>query len=165
MMPDSNALRDAFSKLDLVVVYEQFMTETAEFAHYVLPASNQFEFWGLAYNYNVCHCLPYLMLRNSSLPQYHECKSIREVYTELANRCGFGDKFPWKSDEEVVALELESSGIDFQTLLDAPEGIRLPAEGLTTRPALLRYAHQEDRDIQRGIRAGRLGPHAHLPGA
>ncbi len=122
-MPDSNALRDAFSKLDLVVVYEQFMTETAEFAHYVLPASNQFEFWGLAYNYNVCHCLPYLMLRKPLLPQYHECKSIREVYTELANRCGFGDKFPWKSDEEVVALELESSGIDFQTLLDAPEGI------------------------------------------
>lgn len=63
------------------------------------------------------------MLRKPLLPQYHECKSIREVYTELANRCGFGDKFPWKSDEEVVALELESSGIDFQTLLDAPEGI------------------------------------------
>ncbi len=122
-MPDSNALRDAFRKLDLLVVYEQFMTETAEFAHYVLPAANQLEFWGLAYNYNVCHCLPYLMLRKPLLPPYYECKSIREVYTELARRCGFGDKFPWKTDEEVVALEVEPSGVSFQTLLDRPEGV------------------------------------------
>jgi anaerobic selenocysteine-containing dehydrogenase len=43
-MPDSNALREAFGKLDLLVVYEQFMTETAQLAHYVLPAANQFEF-------------------------------------------------------------------------------------------------------------------------
>ncbi len=122
-MPDSNALRDAFRKLDLLVVYEQFMTETAEFAHYVLPASNQLEFWGLAYNYNVCHCLPYLMVRKPLLERYYECKSIREVYTELAQRCGFGDKFPWKSGDELIAHEVGPSGVDFKTLLDKPEGI------------------------------------------
>ncbi len=122
-MPDSNALRDAFDKLDLVVVYEQFMTETAEFAHYVLPAANQFEFWGLAYNYNVCHCLPYLMLRKPMLPQYYECRSIREVYTELARRCGFGDAFPWETDEELIAHEVAPSGVDFETLLKNPEGV------------------------------------------
>ncbi|OPY62107.1 MAG: Acetylene hydratase [Syntrophorhabdaceae bacterium PtaU1.Bin034] len=122
-MPDSNALKEAFRKLDLVVVYEQFMTETAEFAHYVLPAANQFEFWGLAYNYNVCHCLPYLMLRKPMLGQYYECKSIREVYTELAERLGFGDKFPWKSDDELVAHEVAPSGVDFKTLMENPEGV------------------------------------------
>ena len=122
-MPDSHALRDAFRKLDLVVVYEQFMTETAEFAHYVLPAANQFEFWGLAYNYNVCHSLPYLMLRKPMLEPYYECKSIRDVYTELAERCGIGDKFPWKSDDELVAYEVGPSGVDFQTLLEKPEGL------------------------------------------
>ena len=38
-------------------------------------------------------------------------------------RAGFGEKFPWKSDEEVVALELEPSGVDFKTLREHPEGL------------------------------------------
>jgi len=121
-MPDSNALREAFRKLDLLVVYEQFMTDTAQFAHYVLPAANQFEFWGLAYNYNVCHCLPYLMLRQPVIGRYHECKSVREFYTELAGKCGFGDKFPWKSGEELVAHELGPSGLTIEKLKERPEG-------------------------------------------
>ncbi|HEY3278348.1 MAG TPA: molybdopterin-dependent oxidoreductase [Syntrophorhabdaceae bacterium] len=121
-MPDSNALRDAFKKLDLLVVYEQFMTETAQFADYVLPAANQLEFWGLAYNYNVCHSVPYLMLRPPVIGRYHECRSIREFYTDLAGRCGFGEKFPWKSDREVVAFELEPCSLSFEALLEKPEG-------------------------------------------
>ncbi|MGC8494620.1 MAG: molybdopterin-containing oxidoreductase family protein [Syntrophobacteraceae bacterium] len=121
-MPDSNALRDAFRKLDLVVVLDHFMTETAEFANYVLPAANQLEFSGLAYNYNVCHCLPYLMLRSPMLDRYYECKSIREIYTELAYRCGFGEKFPWKSGEELVAHELAASGLTLEMLKEHPEG-------------------------------------------
>ncbi|MGD0229802.1 MAG: molybdopterin-dependent oxidoreductase [Syntrophorhabdales bacterium] len=122
-MPDSNALRDAFRKLDLVVVYDQFMTETAEFADYVLPAVNQLELWGLAYNYNVCHCLPYLMLRQPVVEPYYECRSIRSFYTDLAEACGFGDKFPWKSDDELVAHELEPSGVSFEMLKTRPEGL------------------------------------------
>jgi anaerobic selenocysteine-containing dehydrogenase len=122
-MPDSNALREAFANLDLLVVCEQFMTETAELAHYVLPATNQLEYWGLAYNYNVCHCLPYLMLREPMIPPYYECRSTREFYTDLAAACGFGEKFPWKSDDEVVARELEPSGVDFKTLREHPEGM------------------------------------------
>lgn len=121
-MPDSNALREAFQKLDLLVVYDQFLSETARFAHYVLPAANQFEFAGLAYNYNVCHCLPYLMLRSPFLDRYYECKSMREVYTELAQKCGFGEKFPWKSGEELVSYELGPSGLSLEDLKKAPEG-------------------------------------------
>ena len=121
-MPDSNALREAFKKLDLLVVYEQFMTETAELADYVLPASNQLEFWGLAYNYNVCHGVPYIMLRSPVVGPYYECRSVREFYTDLAEKCGFGDKFPWKSDEEVIAYELEPCAINFDALLKKPEG-------------------------------------------
>jgi anaerobic selenocysteine-containing dehydrogenase len=121
-MPDSNALREAFKKLDLLVVYEQFMTETAELAHYILPASNQLEHWGLAYNYNVCHCLPYLMLREPAIERYYESRSTREFYTDLSNACGFGETFPWKSDDELVAFELEPNRIDFKTLRENPEG-------------------------------------------
>jgi anaerobic selenocysteine-containing dehydrogenase len=121
-MPDTNALTEAFKKLDLLVVYDQFMTETARLAHYVLPAANQFEFWGLAYNYNVCHCIPYLMLRKPVVPRYFECKSIREVYTDLALKCGFGEQFPWKTGEELVAHELGPSSLNMEILTERPGG-------------------------------------------
>jgi formate dehydrogenase (coenzyme F420) alpha subunit len=122
-LPDSTALGDAFRKLDLLVVYDHFMTETARFADYVLPAANQLEFWGLAYNYNVCHCLPYLMVRQPVIGPYYECRSIRSFYTDLAAACGFGEEFPWKSGEELIAHELGPSGISLETLMDNPAGL------------------------------------------
>ncbi len=121
-MPDSNALTEAFDRLGLLVVYEQFMSETAEHAHYVLPAANQLEFWGLAYNYNVCHCLPYLMLRRPVVAPYYESKTILEVYRLLAGALGFGDKFPWKSDKDLVMHELTKCELNFEALDARPEG-------------------------------------------
>jgi formate dehydrogenase (coenzyme F420) alpha subunit len=133
-MPDSNALKEAFAKLDLLVVSDHFITETAELAHYVLPATNQLEYWGLGYNYNVCHSLPYLMLRPPAVEPYYESRSIRAFYTDLAKECGFGEKFPWKSDEELVAFEIEPSGLDFNTLRGKPEGAYYQEKEYSVRP-------------------------------
>jgi anaerobic selenocysteine-containing dehydrogenase len=44
-LADSQRMRQAFDALDLVVVIDVAMTETARHAHYVLPASSQFEKW------------------------------------------------------------------------------------------------------------------------
>ncbi|OPY63842.1 MAG: Acetylene hydratase [Syntrophorhabdaceae bacterium PtaU1.Bin034] len=122
-MADSNAFREAFRKLDLLVVHDLFMTETAKFAHYVLPACSHLEKWGVAYTYNVCHCLPYLMLRKRAIEPYFESWSEWKLYTELAKRLGIGEMFPWTSEEELVAFELEPTGLTFDELLtEKPEG-------------------------------------------
>jgi anaerobic selenocysteine-containing dehydrogenase len=122
-MPDSNAFRTAFRKLDLLVVHDLFMTETAELAHYVLPACSHLEKWGLAYTYNVCHCLPYLMLRKKAIEPYYESYSEWRFFTELSIKIGMGDRFPWKSEEELVAFELAPTGLSFEQLLkEKPEG-------------------------------------------
>jgi anaerobic selenocysteine-containing dehydrogenase len=42
---DTQAYKKAFAKLELLVVVDVAMSETAELAHYVLPASTQFEKW------------------------------------------------------------------------------------------------------------------------
>jgi anaerobic selenocysteine-containing dehydrogenase len=42
---DTQAYRQALSKLDLLVVVDIAMTETAKQAHYILPAASQFEKW------------------------------------------------------------------------------------------------------------------------
>jgi anaerobic selenocysteine-containing dehydrogenase len=122
-MPDSNAFRAAFQKLELLVVHDLFMTETAELAHYVLPACSHLEKWGLAYTYNVCHCLPYLMLRKKAIEPIGESWSEWKFFTELAKKLGLGDQFPWKSEEDLVAFELGPTGLTFKQLLEEkPEG-------------------------------------------
>ncbi len=122
-MADSNAFRKAFDRLELLVVHDLFMTETAEHAHYVLPACSHLEKWGVAYTYNVCHCMPYLMLRKKCIEPYYECWSEWKFFTELAKKLGIGDKFPWKSEEELVRFELEPTGLTFDQLLnEKPEG-------------------------------------------
>ena len=122
-MPDSNAFTEAFKKLELLVVHDMVMTETAQLAHYVLPACSHLEKWGVAYTYNVCHCLPYLMLRKKCIEPLHESRSEWWVYTELAKRLGLEALFPWKSEEDLVRFELEPSGLPFEYLLnEKPEG-------------------------------------------
>jgi anaerobic selenocysteine-containing dehydrogenase len=48
-LPDSQRMRQALDALDLVVVIDVAMTETARHAHYVLPASSQFEKWEITF--------------------------------------------------------------------------------------------------------------------
>ncbi|MFN8032654.1 MAG: molybdopterin-dependent oxidoreductase [Mycobacterium sp.] len=57
---DSHACREAFASLELLVVIDVAMTETARLAHYVLPASSQFEkpeatFFNLEFPHNTFH--------------------------------------------------------------------------------------------------------------
>ncbi|MBI2979330.1 MAG: molybdopterin-dependent oxidoreductase [Chloroflexi bacterium] len=122
-MADSNAFKEAFRKLDLLVVHDLFLTETAELAHYVLPACSHLEKWGLAYNYNVCHCLPYLMLRKKAIEPFYESWSEWKLFKELYNKLGIENQFPWKSEEELVEFELGPTGLTFEQLLkEKPEG-------------------------------------------
>ena len=63
---DSQAVHDAFAALDLVVVIDVAMTETARLAHYVLPAASQFEkaeatFFNLEFPHNTFHLRHRLM--------------------------------------------------------------------------------------------------------
>ncbi|MCX8119028.1 MAG: molybdopterin-dependent oxidoreductase [Desulfobacterota bacterium] len=115
-MPDSNAFREAMKKLELLVVHDLFMTETGELAHYVLPACTHLEKNGLAYSYNVCHGIPYLMVRKKVIEPLHESRSEFHFWKGLAEKMGMGDLFPWESDEEVVALELQSTGLGYKEL-------------------------------------------------
>src|SRR5512136_1606594 len=115
-MPDSSAFKEAMKKLDLLVVLDLFMTETAELAHYVLPGCTHFEKNGLAYSYNVCHGMPYLMLRKKAIEPLYESRSEFTFWKELGRKMGMGEVFPWATDEEVVELELRPTGLRYKEL-------------------------------------------------
>jgi anaerobic selenocysteine-containing dehydrogenase len=122
-MPDSNAFTQAFRKLDLLVVHDLFMTQTGNEAHYVLPACSHLEKWGVAYTYDVCHCIPYIMLRKKCIEPLHKSWTEWMFITELAKRLGLEEQFPWKSEEEFVSFLLGPSGFSFDYLLnEKPEG-------------------------------------------
>jgi anaerobic selenocysteine-containing dehydrogenase len=121
--PDSHKFKEAFRKLDLLVVMDLFMTETARLADIVLPACSSLEKLGLAYNYGLTGGMPYVLLSKRVIDPIGEAWPDWKFYSELGRRMGDGEKFPWKSDEEVVEMFLKESGLTLKQLEEHPEGM------------------------------------------
>lgn len=86
-MADSHAYREAFAKLELLVVIDVAMTETARLADYVLPASSQFEKWeatffNLEFPKNAFH------LRKPLFEPLHNTLAECEIYTRILRAMG-----------------------------------------------------------------------------
>lgn len=84
---DTGAYERAFAKLELLVVVDVAMTETARLAHYVLPAATQLEKWectGFNFEFpqNAFH------LRHPVLPPRPEALPEAEIYTRLLEAMG-----------------------------------------------------------------------------
>lgn len=112
--PNSAAVEKALSKLDFLVVMEQFMTKTARMAHLVLPAatfverneiSDYYSLWGE----------PYIMMRKKIL-EYGECRSDLDFWIDLAKRMGYKEVFPWSDSVEMIDYMLEPSGLSYEAL-------------------------------------------------
>jgi anaerobic selenocysteine-containing dehydrogenase len=121
--PDSGKLKKAFQKLDLMVVMDLFMTETAEQADIVLPACSSLEKLGLAYNYGLTMGMPYVLLSQKVIDPIGESWPDWKFYTELGRKMGFEKLFPWDSDEAVVEMFLGAGNLSLKQLKDNPEGI------------------------------------------
>lgn len=81
---------EALNQLDLLVVIEQFMTDTAGYADFVLPACSFFEQGGLTPPYG--H--RYLQAQVPVIPPLYESKPDIEIWSELGRRLGFAEYFP-----------------------------------------------------------------------
>lgn len=100
---DTRAYERSFGKLELLVVVDVAMTETARLAHYVLPAASQFEKWeatgfNLEFPENAFHLRhPLFATLGESLPE-------AEIYTRLLQKMGeIPSRFPLL--ERVARLE------------------------------------------------------------
>jgi anaerobic selenocysteine-containing dehydrogenase len=77
----------ALSRLDLLVVVDKDMTETAELAHYVLPSTTQFERYDCTV-YNWGFPENYLHVRHPVLPPTEGTLHEQEIYRRLAVALG-----------------------------------------------------------------------------
>jgi len=79
---DTAAFEQAFASLELLVVVDVAMTETAQLAHYVLPAASQFEKWE-ATGFNLDFPENYFQLRHPLFEPRGEALPEPEIYTRL----------------------------------------------------------------------------------
>lgn len=85
--PDTPALTAALQSLDLLVVVDVAMTETARLAHYILPAASQFEKCE-ATGFNLEFPENFFHLRHPLLPALGESLPEPELYTRLLEKMG-----------------------------------------------------------------------------
>lgn len=84
---DTNNLEKAFASLELLVVVDVAMTETARLAHYVLPAASQFEKWECT-GFNLEFPTNFFHLRQPLFAPLGEALPEPEIYTRLLEKMG-----------------------------------------------------------------------------
>ncbi|MBI3226362.1 MAG: molybdopterin-dependent oxidoreductase [Mycolicibacterium cosmeticum] len=119
---DSSAVREALSALELLVVVDVAMTETARLAHYVLPAASQFEkaeatFFNLEFPHNTFHLRhPLLEPAAGTLPE-------PEIWARLVRALGVVDDAELEPLRRAAADGLEAYTQAFFAAVGANPGL------------------------------------------
>ncbi len=91
--PDTTAYEKAFQSLDLLVVNDIVMSETARLAHYVLPCRSFYESWDTTF-FPWTYPEIYMQLRRPVVPVPGECLEAAQIHTRLADRLGLIPEIP-----------------------------------------------------------------------
>jgi len=124
--PDQNAVLAGLRREDLfTVVLEHFLTDTADHADIVLPATTQLEHWDLQPPYG--HY--YLTLNQPAIAPLGEAKPNSEIFRLLAARMGFDEPCFHDSDQDIIQQALDTDhphlqGVTLERLL-AEGSVRL----------------------------------------
>lgn len=90
-MSNANRLREAFTKLELLVCLDIQMSETAHLAHYVLPCTSPLQRPDLPFVFPLMLGLqskPYLQATREVLPPEGEQRDEATIYTQIAQAAG-----------------------------------------------------------------------------
>ncbi|MCF8307871.1 MAG: molybdopterin-dependent oxidoreductase [Bacteroidales bacterium] len=92
------------SKVEFIVIHDQFMTPTAKFADVVLPACTQMEMWGLEDGWKYGD---EVILMPRALEKPHETKSDYQICAEVAERFGVKEEYTQgRSEKEWIEWAL-----------------------------------------------------------
>lgn len=119
-MPNQERIREGLLREDLfTIVHDLFVTDTARFADYVLPATSQIEHLDLSPAWG--HL--YLALNRPAIAPRGESISNSELFRRLAAALGRTEPWLFESDESMLRAALASShpwleGITYERLWD-----------------------------------------------
>lgn len=142
--PEQNQVLAGLQRQDLfTVVHEQFLTDTARYADYVLPATTEVEHLDLIPSWG--HT--YLTLNHPAIAPMGESVSTAECFRRLASSMGLTEAYLQDSDETIIRTALDSDhpllqGITYERLqqeswiaLNFPEDWRPFATGNFPTPS------------------------------
>ena len=111
--PQSGQVVQGFEREDLfTVVLEQFQTDTADHADYILPATTQLEHWDIHMSYGHTDVL----LNRPALAPLGQAKPNAQIFRELAAHMGF-DAPCFADDDETLCRAAFGERVDFDVLL------------------------------------------------
>jgi len=140
-MPNTHrVIGELLPNLELLVVCDLFMTETAKYADYVLPVASFFECTDLCRT-DLQH--PYLQLQQKVIEPLYESRSDFQIAADLGRRMGFGGYFN-KTMEQYIE-EILASG---HPTMEGVSVERLKAGPVMAKPL--------DRPQQLGTPTGRV---------
>jgi len=98
--PQSSQVAAGFARTDLfTVVLEHFLTDTADYADWVLPATTQLEHLDVHKSYG--HL--YIVANNPAIEPLGQALPNSEIFRRLAQRMGFTDSCFRDTDEQIAA--------------------------------------------------------------
>ena len=110
--PESSKVVQGFGREDLfTVVLEHFMTDTADHADYVLPATTQLEHLDVHASYG--HT--WVVINERAVAPLGEAKPNTQIFRELAARMGFTEPC-FADDDETLARTAFTPDVDFNEL-------------------------------------------------
>ena len=160
-MPNQGRIREGLLREDLfTVVHDLFVTDTARYADYVLPATSQIEHLDLSPAWG--HL--YLALNRPAITPRGESVSNTELFRRLARALGRTEPWLFESDESMLRAALASGhpwleGITFERLWER----RLCAAELPGGLAAVCRRRLRDAVGQSGAVLGATREHGHDP--
>jgi anaerobic selenocysteine-containing dehydrogenase len=110
--PESRKVVKGFARDDLfTVVLDHFLTDTADHADYVLPATTQLEHLDVHTSYG--HT--YALINEPAVAPLGQAKPNTQIFRELADAMGF-DEACFRDDDEALARQAFGGEIDFEAL-------------------------------------------------
>jgi anaerobic selenocysteine-containing dehydrogenase len=112
--PDSVKVAQGFARSDLfTVVLEHFLTDTADYADYVLPATTQLEHWDVHGTYGHTD----VVLNRPVIAPVGQAKPNTQIFRDLAQQMGFTESC-FVEDDESLCRKAFAKLVDFDQLLD-----------------------------------------------
>jgi len=99
--PDTKAYENAFAELDLLVVNDIVLSETARLAHYVLPCRTFYESWDATF-FPATYPEVFLQLRRPVVDPPEQCFEASQILGRIADAMGLVPEIP---DELIGAAE------------------------------------------------------------
>ena len=112
--PETGKVRQALERLELLVVMDVFMNETAQIADVFLPATSFLESTVLK-DYAPTS-LAMTVLTQQSIEPIGNSWPDWKFWVELARRMGYAEYFPWNTDDELYASLLEPTSFSVEQL-------------------------------------------------